>query len=88
MPYGTLYGLAPSNSDRTAFTLCVEPRAAKALHRSSAEPPSPHRPPDSVTSNWQTGDILIGRLQVTQNLFLENPARGGRPRGAVQSTTR
>jgi hypothetical protein len=63
MPYGALYGLAPSISDRTAFTLCVEPQAAKALHRSSAEPFSPHKPPDSVISNRQTGDILIGRLQ-------------------------
>jgi hypothetical protein len=42
-----------SISDRAAFTLCVEPQAAKALHRSSAEPPSSHKPPDSVISNWQ-----------------------------------
>ena len=62
MPYGTLYGLAPSISDRTAFTLCVESRTAKALHGSSAEPPSSRKPPDSVISNWQTGDILIRRL--------------------------
>src|SRR3984893_8560304 len=38
-------------------------RAAKALRRSSAEPPSPHKPPDSVISNWQRGDISILRLQ-------------------------
>jgi hypothetical protein len=63
MPYGTLYGLAPSISDRTAFTLCVEPRTAKALHRSSAEPPSSHKPPDSVISNWDGG-----YKRVTQNL--------------------
>jgi hypothetical protein len=41
------------------------PPAAPAPHRSSAEP-SPQTPPGnpraSVISNWQTGDILIGRL--------------------------
>jgi hypothetical protein len=62
MRYGALYGLAPSISDRTAFTLSVEP-GAKALHGSSAEPPSSHKPPDSVISNWQTGVISILRLQ-------------------------
>jgi hypothetical protein len=63
MPYGALYGRAPSISDRTAFTLCVEPRAAKALNRSSAEPPFPHKPPDSVISNWDGIDICTLRLQ-------------------------
>jgi hypothetical protein len=63
MPYGALYGLAPSISDRTAFTLCVEPRAAKALHRSSAKPPAPHKPLDSVISNWDGTDICTLRLQ-------------------------
>jgi hypothetical protein len=63
MRYGALDGLAPSISDRTAFTLCAEPRAAKTLHRPSAEPPSPHKPPDSVISNWQRGVISILRLQ-------------------------
>jgi hypothetical protein len=57
MPYGALYGLAPSIRDRTAFTLCVEPGAAKALHGSSAEPPSSRKPPDSVISNWDGTDI-------------------------------
>jgi len=53
MPYGTLYGLAASISDRTAFTLCAEPRAAKGLNRSSAEPPSP--------TNLRTVSSLIRR---------------------------
>src|SRR6516165_8719508 len=42
------------------------PRAAPAPHRSSAEPSPqtpPGNPPGSVICNWQTGDILIGRLQ-------------------------
>jgi hypothetical protein len=31
----------------------------------------PHKPPDSVISNWQTGDILIGRLHenVAKSVF-------------------
>jgi hypothetical protein len=65
MPYGARYGRAPSNGDRTAFTLCVEARAAKALHRSSAEPPSPHKPPDSVIPNWDGTDICTLRLQAS-----------------------
>src|SRR2546421_3529157 len=50
------------------------PRAAKAPHRSSAEPSPPTppgNPPGSVICKWQRGDILIGRLQILNrhNLF-------------------
>jgi len=75
MPYGKLSGLAPSISDRTALTLCVEPRTAKALHGSSAEPPSSRKSPDSVISNWQTGDILIRHLHTgdAESIFWKIP---------------
>ena len=57
-----MYGLALSISGRTA-SCAVRLRAAKALRRSSAEPPSPHKPPDSVISNLQRGVISILHLQ-------------------------
>src|SRR4029077_10445325 len=50
-----------SDPDRAALP------AATTRHRSSVEP-SPQTPPGdprgSVISNWQRGDILIGRLHV------------------------
>ena len=43
MPYGTLYGLAPSISDRTAFTLLwnPEPRKLSIARRPNRHPQHP-----------------------------------------------
>src|SRR4029077_9784629 len=62
---------APAAVPRSPSSIAADlnpaaPRAATTPHRSSVEPSPqtpPGQPPGSVISNWQTGDILIGRLQ-------------------------